>query len=161
MPTALASLNSAHSNSAEPSQQSPARRHTLPTARVPPAQPKSTTPSGRRKRAPSATVRALFSLTQTQATIRKWLYASWVYLCILLVILVGIRLYVQHHALSENEPVGWALGYLFGDIPQFRFQVVKANLERWICLPPLSSAASSITTTPPTCNDHCASGWMQ
>lgn len=164
MPTAFASLRSTQSNTAEPSQQSPSRRHTIPTARVPPPQPKSTTLSGRRKRAPSATVRALFSLTQTQATIRKWLYASWVYLCILLVTLVGIRLYVQHHALSENEPVGWALSYLFGDIPQFRFQVVKANLERWICLPPLSSASSSsssITTTPPTCKEHCTSGWMQ
>ena len=29
-----------------------------------------------------------------------------------------------------------SLGYLFGGIPWFRFQVVKANLQRWVLLPP-------------------------
>jgi len=48
---------------------------------------------------------------------------------------VPIRRYVSIHALSGNEPFGWALGYLLGDIPQFRFWTVSANLERWICLP--------------------------
>ncbi|KAK4155465.1 dolichol kinase sec59 [Chaetomidium leptoderma] len=152
MPATLVNSATVHSNSAEPFQpQSPARRHTLPTSGKPLDRPK-TTPSGRRKRAASSRVRALFSLTQTQATVRKWLYASYVYLCILVVILVGIRLYVQHHALASNEPVGWALGYLFGDIPQFRFQIVKANLERWVRLPPLSSSST------PTC---CDDGWLQ
>ncbi|KAK4044777.1 dolichol kinase sec59 [Parachaetomium inaequale] len=154
MPATLASLTTVQSNPAEPSQ-SPARRHTLPTTGKPPLRPKATTtPSGRRKRAASSSVRAFFSLTQTQATIRKWLYASYVYLCILLVILVGIRLYVQHHALAGHEPIGWALAYLLGDIPQFRFHVVKANLERWIPLPPLLS-----TTTTTYC--HPSDGWAQ
>jgi dolichol kinase len=120
----------------------------------------TTTPSGRRKRAASTRVRALFSLTQTQATIRKWLYAGYVYLCILLAIFVGIRPYVQHYALSGYEPVGWALGYLFGDIPQFRFQVVKANLERWIPLPTLLSAINTTTDSPlPCCTP--GDGWVQ
>lgn len=119
-----------------PQQFSP-RRHTLPSlgriASI--VRSQTSTPSGRRKRSASSSVRAFFSLTQAQATVRKWLYASWVYICILLVILVGVREYVGRYALAENEPVGWALGYLFGDIPQFRLEVVKADLERWICLP--------------------------
>ena len=147
MPATPSGLTRVQSDSAELlQQQSPARRHTLPATGKPPGRPKvTTTPSGRRKRAASTRVRALFSLTQTQATIRKWLYAGYVYLCILLVIFVGIRPYVQHYALSGYEPVGWALGYLFGDIPQFRFQVVKANLERWIPLPTLLSTINAST----------------
>ncbi|KAL2191807.1 hypothetical protein L209DRAFT_748477 [Thermothelomyces heterothallicus CBS 203.75] len=129
-------------NTTEPSQQSPSRRHTVPATGKPIARAKSTTPSGRRKRATSSSVRAFFSLTQAQATARKWLYAGYLYLCILLVILVGIRLYVQKYALSGQEPLGWALAYLFGDIPQFRFQVVNTGLERWIPLPPLLHTAA-------------------
>jgi dolichol kinase len=127
-------------NLAEPlPQESPVRRHTLPTTTAPGNQisrSKTHTPSGRRRRAVSSTIRAFFSLTQPQATLRKWLYALYVYLCILAVIFLGIRPYVQQHALQGHEPVGWALGYLFGDLSRFRFEVVKANLERWICLPP-------------------------
>jgi dolichol kinase len=156
MPATLTNHKDIQSNSAEPLQHA-LRRHTLPAAGKLDARSKTTTPSGRRKRAASSSVRAFFSLTQTQATIRKWLYAFHVYLCILLVILVAIRLHVQHYALSGKEPIGWALGYLFGDIPQFRFQVVKANLERWICLPPRPSS----TNNPPICHEHCTSGWMQ
>jgi dolichol kinase len=59
-----------------------------------------------------------------------------VYFCILAIILVGVREYVRVYALAGNEPIGWALGYLFGDLPWFRFQVVRANLQRWILLPP-------------------------
>ncbi|CCC10043.1 hypothetical protein SMACR_02622 [Sordaria macrospora] len=119
-----------------PQQFSP-RRHTLPSlgkiASI--VRSQTSTPSGRRKRSASSSVRAFFSLTQAQATVRKWLYAGWVYICILIVILVGVREYVGRYALAENEPVGWALGYLFGDIPEFRLEIVKADLERWICLP--------------------------
>ncbi|KAL1841342.1 hypothetical protein VTJ49DRAFT_7122 [Mycothermus thermophilus] len=120
-----------------------------------------TTPSGRPKRAVSTSVRAFFSLTEAQATLRKWLYAGWAYLCILLIILVGIRLYVQQNALSGNEPIGWALGYLFGDLPAFRFHVVQASLERWICLPPLLGASSSAPTTDGPCREGCTEGWVQ
>ncbi len=134
-PAILANMTTVQSNLTAPSPQSPARRHTLPSATKPPSRTKSTTPSGRRKRAASSSVRAFFSLTQTQATLRKWLYACYVYLCILLVILLGIRPYVQHQALAGHEPIGWALGYLLGDLPSFRFRVVSANLERWIALP--------------------------
>ncbi len=66
---------------------------------------------------------------------RKWLYAGYVYTCMAFVILLGIRPYVGRYALQRNEPIGWALGYLFGNLPWFRMEVVAANLERWICLP--------------------------
>jgi dolichol kinase len=82
---------------------------------------------------------------------RKWMYAGYVYLCIAGTIFVGIREYVQRYALSGREPIGWALGYLFGDLPWFRFQVVQANLEKWICLPERLDA-------PEQC---CSAGWIQ
>ncbi|KAK0626542.1 hypothetical protein B0T14DRAFT_510288 [Immersiella caudata] len=110
------------------------RRHTLPVAGKPSSRSR-TTPSGRRKRSASYSVRAFFSLTQSQAATRRWFYAGYVYLCIIATIFVGIREYVQRYALSGLEPVGWALGYLFGGIPWFRLEVVKANVENWICLP--------------------------
>jgi dolichol kinase len=110
------------------------------------------TPSGRKKRSASASAQSFFTLTQTQATIRKWLYAAYVYLCVLAIILVGIREYVGRYALYENEPVGWALGYLFGDLPQFRMEVVTANLQRWICLPIRSGLESE---------ESCHLGWVE
>ncbi|ROW06130.1 hypothetical protein VMCG_04624 [Cytospora schulzeri] len=110
------------------------RRHSLPFAEKLTARSKNYTPSGRRKRSASSSVRSFFSLTQSQANTRKWMYAAWLYVCIVGIILGAIRTYVQYYALDGHEPIGWALGYLFGDIPWFRFQVVQANLERWICL---------------------------
>ncbi|KAF7545662.1 hypothetical protein G7046_g9508 [Stylonectria norvegica] len=112
------------------------RRHTLPYIDNAVRRNATHTPSGRRKRATSMSVRPFLKLTQGQATARRWVYASYVYVCILAIVLLGIRTYVQTFALNGNEPIGWALGYLFGDLPWFRFQVVRANLERWICLPP-------------------------
>lgn len=130
-----------------------ARRNTLPTVPMPDHRKKTHTPSGRRKRAASSSLRVFFSLTQQQATRRKWLYALYVHVCILAIVLLGIRAYVQRYALADNEPVGWALGYLFGDLPWFRFQVVKASLQRWILLPPRSG---------PEAVDACAAGaWLQ
>ncbi|CAK7232273.1 dolichol kinase [Sporothrix bragantina] len=98
------------------------------------------TPSGRKKRAASPTVRAFFSLTHEQAKRRKWIYAGYLYACIALLILFGIRPYVAKHALQGRDPFGWALGYLFGDVDWFRLEVVKANLEPWVCLPARTTA---------------------
>lgn len=133
----------------------PPRRHTLPSMGKAVTRSKTSTPSGRRKRSASSSVRAFFSLTQSQATLRKWIYASYVYLCVVAVILIGIREYVQQYALHSLEPIGWALGYLFGDLPQFRFQVVSANLERWICLPPRLDPDDTFL------QKCCSSGWVQ
>ncbi|ESZ92193.1 hypothetical protein SBOR_7421 [Sclerotinia borealis F-4128] len=116
------------------------RRNTLSTST--PSSPsksmKTTTPSGRKKRSSSLSLQSFLKLTYTQATIRKWLYAIYVYICILVIVLLGIREYVGNQALQYHEPIGWALGYLFGDLPRFRFEVVSANLQRWIPLPPRS-----------------------
>lgn len=110
-----------------------------------PSEKISTSPSrtvtGRKKRATSVSAKPFLKLTHEEAVIRKWAYALYVYSSIALIILVGVREYVHRVALRGHEPVGWALGYLFGGIPWFRFQVVHANLESWICLPPLLDSA--------------------
>lgn len=113
------------------------------------------TPSGRRKRATSPTIRAFFSLTHEQAVRRKWLYAGYLYACIAVVVLAGIRPYVASYALHGREPFGWALGYLFGDIDWFRLEVVKANLEGWISLPTRATVDSSLPCA------SCAAGWVE
>jgi len=130
---------------------SPPRRHTLADLTKDEMRSKTHTPSGRRKRAASSSVRAFFSLTYAQALLRRWLYAGYVYLCVLTIIFLGVREYVGRHALHGAEPVGWALGYLFGDLPWFRLQVVKANLERWVCLPPLGTGV----------HEACGLGWVE
>lgn len=128
------------------------RRHTLPTVVHFPERSSQKTPSGRKKRSASSSVQSFFSLTQSQASVRKWLYAAWVYACIFAIILVGVREYVARFALNGNEPVGWALGYIFGDIPWFRMEVVTANLQRWILLP---------TRSDPENQESCPSGWVE
>lgn len=128
------------------------RRHTLPvnlTQLTTKSGPRS---SSRRKRSASSSVQAFFHLTQSQAIARKWLYAGYVYLWVLIIILIGVRAYVQTFALQGNEPVGWALGYFFGDIPWFRFEVVSANLQRWINLPRRSGLENE---------ESCHLGWVQ
>ena len=130
----------------------PPRRYTVADPTKHGMHPKTHTPSGRRKRSTSLTVRAFFSLTFAQARLRRWLYAGYVYACVLIIILVGVRPYIGRYALRGAEPVGWALGYLLGDVSWFRLQVVKANLERWICLPPLLSDGHS---------GVCHSGWVE
>jgi dolichol kinase len=111
------------------------RRHTLPSVSQPAVRSSRRTPSGRRKRSASSSIQHYFSLTELQATVRKWIYAGYVYVCVLCIILVGIRPYIGESALNGSEPIGWALGYLFGNVPWFRMEVMTANIERWICLP--------------------------
>ena len=113
------------------------RRHTLSTFDGPLSSPRlpRTGSSRRHKRSMSSTVNSFLSLTSSQATLRKWLYAVYVYAAVILMIVVGIRPYVGRKALGGNEPVGWALGYLLGDLPFFRSWVVYWNLEHWIPLP--------------------------
>ncbi|KAI2643488.1 hypothetical protein GGS21DRAFT_18571 [Xylaria nigripes] len=103
--------------------------------------PPTHTPSGRKKRSASISIKAFISLTYEQAVFRKWMYALYVYVCIVVAALasfptVGVKGVVMHESLRGDEPVGWALGYLFGDIQGFRWQVVSHNLQRWIPLPP-------------------------
>lgn len=115
------------------------RRHTLPaTSRQ--RKQQTHTPSGRKKRSASISIKAFVSLTYKQAVFRKWTYALYVYVCIFGAIfiplpLIGVKEVVARESLHGDEPVGWALGYLFGDIQWFRWQVVSHNLGWWIRLP--------------------------
>ncbi|KAI6782401.1 Dolichol kinase-like protein [Emericellopsis cladophorae] len=128
-----------------------ARSQTLSYANDLPQIHHSHTSSGRKKRSTSVTLRPFLKLTYTQAVIRKWLYALHVYSMLGVVILGGIRTHMQLVAFKGKDPIGWALGYLFGDLPAFRFQVVNANLERWICLPERTQDEDKL----------CHMGWVQ
>ncbi|KAG5950715.1 hypothetical protein E4U53_004515 [Claviceps sorghi] len=134
------------------------QQHTLP----PPGQPRAKRPSkalsSRRKRTASLSLRPYIRLTHGQATVRRWAYAAYVYTSLLGIILIGVRTYVEWYALDGLEPIGWALGYMFGNLPWFRFQVVRGNLERWICLPArMADAAASSASH----NQHCHLGWVE
>ncbi|MCJ1276797.1 hypothetical protein MMC21_004604 [Puttea exsequens] len=74
-------------------------------------------------------------LTKAQAGLVKWIFASYVYTIIFAIIIFVVRPYVSRYALSGQEPVGWALGYLFDELPAFRHYVHDWNLEYWIYLP--------------------------
>jgi dolichol kinase len=110
------------------------RRNTFPSVRSP-KRHSSLTASGRRRRGASSSLQSFYNLTAAQATIRKGLYAAYVYLCVLLIIFAGIRTYVGNSALSGAEPIGWALAYMFGNNPWLRMQVLTLNLDHWIPIP--------------------------
>ncbi|KAF9883400.1 hypothetical protein FE257_003523 [Aspergillus nanangensis] len=112
-----------------------------------------TTPSGRRKRSMAPGLASFLSLTVPQAQVRKWLYALYVYVAVLVIIMGPVRKYVSERALQGDEPFGWALGYLAGNISWFRFWTVMWNLERWISLP----ARWEIELSEPS----CALGWVE
>ncbi|KAH8129291.1 hypothetical protein FP744_10009597 [Trichoderma asperellum] len=128
------------------------RRYTVPHMDKATRKAATHTPSGRRKRTASVSIRAYFKFTPAQAAVRKWLYAGYVYVCLAVIIVAFIRPYVGRYALGGNEPIGWALGYFFGDLPEFRYRVVRANLEYWICLPPRTEAWGE---------KECGFGWVQ
>jgi len=100
-----------------------------------------TTPGGRRKKLMGPGLASFLSLTAAQAQVRKWLYAAYVYLASLAIILGPIRMYVAERALQGQDPFGWALGYLLGNISGFRFWVLMLNLEYWVQLPPRPDTA--------------------
>ncbi|TGJ83928.1 hypothetical protein E0Z10_g4856 [Xylaria hypoxylon] len=137
----VSSLSGADVVSEKKAETAQVRRHTLPgTGTGRQRRPQTHTPSGRKKRAASLSMKAFVSLTYKQAAFRKWIYASYVYICIIGAIfipvpIVGVKEAVTRESLHGNEPVGWALGYLFGNIQWFRWQVVTHNLGWWICLP--------------------------
>jgi dolichol kinase len=84
----------------------------------------------------SSLVRSSFmSLTAKEAKLRKYLYAGAVYILVTLIALVPVRSYVSKRALSGLEPFGWAIGYLFADVPAFRDQTYALGLESWIPIP--------------------------
>ncbi len=113
------------------------RRHTVSNFERSGSSPKAarTTASGRRKRAKSSAMESYLSLTITQATVRKWIYAVYIYGTVIIVVIMGIRGYVGRWALNHHDPIGWAMGYLFGNLEWFRLRVVSSSMEPWFCLP--------------------------
>ncbi|KAI9671539.1 MAG: hypothetical protein M1817_003591 [Caeruleum heppii] len=104
------------------------------------------TTTGRARRRTASSVHHTPRLTQWQATALKWLYATYVYATVLLIALVGVRIYVGKRALGGQEPVGWAIGYLFGDIEQVRASAFDYGLDRWMSLPVESVEFLSLPT---------------
>ena len=85
------------------------------------------------------------SLTKAQAVVVKWMFAFYVYTIVVTIIAFGVRPYVGRRALHDQEPVGWALGYLFGDLAVVRSHVMNWNLGSWIRLPQAINYSSSST----------------
>ncbi|KAF4223270.1 hypothetical protein CNMCM6457_000613 [Aspergillus fumigatiaffinis] len=130
------------------------RRHTISTfAEVVRTERVRTTPSGRRKRSMGPGLSSFLTMTVPQAQVRKWLYALYVYAAVLLIILGPIRKYVGGQALGGEDPFGWALGYLFGNMSWFRFWVVMWNLDHWISLPARLDEEGL--------DAYCSFGWVE
>ncbi|KAF2785639.1 hypothetical protein K505DRAFT_380773 [Melanomma pulvis-pyrius CBS 109.77] len=106
----------------------PKRRNTLPCL---------PSPNQTARRRSKSVAQSFLSLTPTQAAIRKWIYAGYFYLVVIVAILGPIRYLIGKHALHGHEPFGWAIGYLFGNIQPLRFQVLNWDLNWWIPLPPM------------------------
>ncbi|KAF2480972.1 hypothetical protein BDY17DRAFT_300504 [Neohortaea acidophila] len=92
--------------------------------------------SNTRGRAKSPHIMWCMSLTHEQADSRKYIYAAILYFVVIAVILLPVRIYVAKAALHSHEPIGWALGYILGQIEEFRSIVQAVGLQNWIPLPP-------------------------
>ena len=77
----------------------------------------------------------LTALTYAQAHVVKWMFAVYVYSAVLVIVLFPVGGFISRHALRGREPIGWALGYLFGGISLFRQSTLGWSLEEWIELP--------------------------
>ncbi|RMZ73876.1 Serine threonine- kinase atg1 [Pyrenophora seminiperda CCB06] len=88
----------------------------------------------RRKRTTSI-AQSYLSLTHSEATKRKWLYAGYFYVFAVGLILGPMRYFISHYALHHHEPFGWAIGYLFGNAASVRWKVFLWNLNWWVPLP--------------------------
>lgn len=75
-------------------------------------------------------------LTPAQAERRKSLYAGYVYLAVVAIVLGPVRLYVSTKALDGQDPFGWAFSYLFGQAPLVRSALDALDFTQWISLPP-------------------------
>ena len=126
----------------------PQRRNTLPSYidSLPASPPNGTLKRSRTSKPHSSKSWSLQSLTKNQAIVIKWAFALYVYIVIVAIIACIVRINVSHNALLGQEPIGWALAYLFGDIPPFRRLTIDWGLDSWI---PLPEHASSHTVTMP------------
>lgn len=114
------------------------RRYTVPNLEqsVRPA----STPKRRKKSVGTSLARSFLRLSPEQAFMRKWFYAAYVYSAIFVLILAPIRMWIAKFALYGSEPFGWAIGYLFADIPQVRWWTHVLKLDSWIVFPAQDSS---------------------
>lgn len=97
----------------------------------------------RRKRTMSSSMQSLLTMTSQQAEMWKWLYAGYVYISVVALVLGPIRLLIQTQALQNFEPFGWAVGYLFGNIPLLHEWAHRLRLTSWIPLDNAPGQASA------------------
>ena len=113
------------------------RRYTLPSSI---GSPLDESTRGSLKRSQTTKSRSpkawsLRSFTKPQATIIKWVLAFYVFAITIAIVAFPVRSYVSLHALHSQEPIGWALGYLLGDLPMFRRWTTYWDMGYWILLP--------------------------
>lgn len=139
----MSAIEPQHANFSEPGNDDSVpkskRRNTLPNL---PSPHHTSHQSPRNRNRSKSVAQSFLSLTPAQATLRKWIYAAYFYIVVLLVILGPIRHLIGKHALNDHEPFGWAISYLFGNIQPFRFQVFDWDLNSWVPLPPLLDSDS-------------------
>ncbi|KAK5134291.1 hypothetical protein LTR08_006720 [Meristemomyces frigidus] len=107
------------------------RRNTLPLRETPQATQRE--PSTRRKT--KSKLLWCLQLTPEQAERRKWLYAGYVYAAVMAVVFKPLRAYIMEKALHSEDPFGWAIGYLFGQVTPMRSIVTALDLRDWVSLP--------------------------
>jgi dolichol kinase len=108
------------------------RRNTLPTHAIPPLTERQ--PSNRRRQK-LPNLQWYLHLTPDQARRRKWLYMASIYLSIATTVIFPVRLYVQQRALFDQEPIGWAIGYIFGQVAPLQEALHLFGLEGWVVWP--------------------------
>lgn len=113
------------------------RRSTLPSLLDGSTLPHNLAKQYRQKRSMSLNIQEYLKMTPAQANARKWLYAGYIYTFVIFIILIIIRDFVASRALRGYEPIGWAVGYLFGDIGPLRILAITYSLEKWIVFPSL------------------------
>ncbi|KXL44156.1 hypothetical protein M433DRAFT_144577 [Acidomyces richmondensis BFW] len=88
-------------------------------------------------------------LTAAQAQLRKWAYAGYFYILVVAVALFPVRWYIEKKALHGQDPFGWAVSYLFGQIPLLRALIEGFALSSWVQLPPAVTFSRNLTITMP------------
>lgn len=109
------------------------RRNTVPNLEqlVRPVQ----APKRRKKSFGTGLSQSFLHLSPEQAFVRKWLYAAYVYVAIVALVLIPIRIVIAEFALDGIEPFGWAIGYLFAGVPQIREWAGDLKLDSWVTFP--------------------------
>ncbi|CAK4016109.1 Dolichol kinase sec59 [Lecanosticta acicola] len=125
------------------------RRNTVPGLESR-EEPKSQRPASNRRKTKNSSLLWCLQLTPEQALKRKWYYASFTYLMIWNIIIGPVQWYVSDRAfLRRQNPVGWAAGYLLGQIPWARGLVLQSDLlKKWVPLPPLPDWSNLTATLP-------------